>query len=189
MRNSILQNSRELFSKYGYKKTTMDDIASTLKRGKSSLYYYYKCKEDIFMAVLEKEEDVLFEKLKEVVDSNLSAQEKLRQYVIVRMDTIRHLDNYHKALKEQVMDGYEFFHAMMHSSEQKEVDLIRVIIDQGLRDNEFSVKSPEMAAFGLSTAFKGLEVPLFRGVVQFDDFKVKLNNVLDVLFYGLLKRN
>lgn len=189
MRSSILQNARELFSRYGYKKTTMEDIASTLKRGKSSLYYYYKCKEDIFVAVLEKEEDVLFAKLKEVVESNLNAQEKLRQYVIVRMETIRHLDNYHKALKDQVFEGYEFFQAMMHNSEQKEVELIKAIIEQGLNANEFFLHNTEMAAFAISTALKGLEVPLFRGVVNFDNFKIKLDNVLNVLFYGLLKRD
>lgn len=188
MRSSILQNARELFSRYGYKKTTMEDIASTLKRGKSSLYYYYKCKEDIFLAVLEGEEDVLFSKLKAVVDSDLSAQDKLRKYVVVRMDTIRHLDNYHKALKEQVFEGFEFFQAMMHKSEAKEIELIKAIIEQGLSNNEFQLQSPEMAAFGIGTALKGLEIPLFRGVTNFDDFMEKLENVLNILFYGLLKR-
>ncbi len=188
MRSSILQRARELFSRYGYKKTTMEDIASTLKRGKSSLYYYYTCKEDIFMAVLEGEENVLFTKLIEVVESENTAQEKLRQYVLVRMDTIRHLDNYHKALKEQLFEGYEFFQAMMHSSEVREIALIKSIIDQGLQNGEFYLHNSEMAAYGIGTSLKGLEIPLFRGVENYDDFNTKLENVLNILFYGLLKR-
>ena len=40
-RESILKIAREIFSKYGYKKTTLDDIANAVRKGKSSLYYYF----------------------------------------------------------------------------------------------------------------------------------------------------
>ncbi len=189
MRSSILQNSLELFSKYGYKKTTMEDIAATLKRGKSSLYYYYKCKEDIFLAVLEKEETVLFSKLQEVVDSPLKAQDKLKQYVLVRMNTLRDLENYQKALKEQLFEGFDIFQAMVRNSERKEMTLILEIINQGLASDEFSLHSPEMAASGIATALKGLEMPLFRGDYEsIEDFNQKLEHILNILFFGLLKR-
>jgi len=45
-RENILKIAREIFSKYGYKKTTLDDIANAVRKGKSSLYYYFKSKED-----------------------------------------------------------------------------------------------------------------------------------------------
>lgn len=188
MRTSILQNARELFSKYGYKKTTMDDISSTLQRGKSSLYYYFKCKEDIFLAVLEGEEDVLFSKLKEVVSAPITAQDKLRQYVLVRMGTIRTLENYHKALKDQLFEGIELFQAMMHKSEKQEIDLLKIIIQEGLDSGEFTLHNVEMAAFGIGTSLKGLEIPLFRGSDTPEEFNIKLENVLNILFYGLVTR-
>ncbi len=43
-RENILKIAREIFSKYGFKKTTLDDIANAVRKGKSSLYYYFKSK-------------------------------------------------------------------------------------------------------------------------------------------------
>ena len=47
-RKKIVITSGQIFSRYGFKKTTMDEIAKELKMGKSSVYYYFKSKEDIF---------------------------------------------------------------------------------------------------------------------------------------------
>ena len=44
----ILDTARALFRQSGFKKTTMGDIARSLGKAKSSLYYYYPSKEDIF---------------------------------------------------------------------------------------------------------------------------------------------
>ena len=62
-RESILKIAREIFSKYGYKKTTLDDIANAVRKGKSSLYYYFESKEDLFQAVIMKEVEILAHEL------------------------------------------------------------------------------------------------------------------------------
>ncbi len=59
-RTAILDASRDLFARFGYKKTTMEDIAMALRKGKSSLYYYFKNKEEIFQAVIELESELLY---------------------------------------------------------------------------------------------------------------------------------
>ena len=58
-RENILKIAQEIFSKYGYKKTTLDDIANAVRKGKSSLYYYFDSKEDLFQAVIMKEVTIL----------------------------------------------------------------------------------------------------------------------------------
>ena len=55
----IVDTARALFKKSGFKKTTMGDIARSLGKAKSSLYYYYPSKEDIFEAVIYAEMDEL----------------------------------------------------------------------------------------------------------------------------------
>ncbi|HIE30743.1 TPA: TetR/AcrR family transcriptional regulator, partial [Candidatus Poribacteria bacterium] len=51
----IIEASRELFARFGLKKTTMDEIAKKCGMSKATLYYYFKSKEDIFRAVIDKE--------------------------------------------------------------------------------------------------------------------------------------
>ena len=190
VRNSILEVARDLFAKFGYKKTTMEDIAQALGKGKSSLYYYFKNKEEIFQAVIDWEEDILFSNLRDVVSSKLSPGEKMKKYVEVRMETIRELENYHKALNLDTIGGFDFLDHIKGKSEKEEVDMIETIMNEGVTSGLFTVKNPNMAAVAISTALKGLETPLFRSMnlVNFEEFKLQLNNVLNILFYGLLKR-
>ena len=55
----ILNSAKTIFARYGFKKTTMDEIAQAARKGKSSIYHYFKSKEDIFKAIVEKEADEL----------------------------------------------------------------------------------------------------------------------------------
>ena len=51
-KESILKAANICFSKYGYEKTTMDDIGKLAGLNKASLYYYYKNKESIYCEVV-----------------------------------------------------------------------------------------------------------------------------------------
>jgi len=57
IRNEVIITAQRLFQKYGYSKTTMEDIAKAMDRGKSTIYYYFKSKDEIFEAVIIKEAD------------------------------------------------------------------------------------------------------------------------------------
>jgi AcrR family transcriptional regulator len=43
-RRKVIVTAGKIFSRYGFKKTTMDEIAKALKMGKSSIYYYFESK-------------------------------------------------------------------------------------------------------------------------------------------------
>ena len=54
----IVAAAANLFSRFGLEKTTMEDIAKASKKGKSSLYYYFKSKEQVFAEVIKKEMEI-----------------------------------------------------------------------------------------------------------------------------------
>jgi len=60
IREEILEEAQKLFRQFGLKKTTMEDIAKAMGKGKSTLYYYFCSKEDIFDAVILKEMGKVF---------------------------------------------------------------------------------------------------------------------------------
>lgn len=188
VRASILEAARELFARFGYKKTTMEDIAHALRKGKSSLYYYFKNKEEIFQAVISLEEEFLFNRLREITDSSRSPIDKMRSYVVTRMETIRGLTNYQQALKDDLFGNYEVVGNIREKSEAEEVELLKGIFEEGVADSSFVVKNTQMAAVAIATALKGLEVPLLRSMDDFEEFKIQVENILNILFYGVIKR-
>ena len=53
VRTHIVGVARRIFTRHGFRKTTMEEIARASKMGKSSIYYYFKSNEVIFRAVVE----------------------------------------------------------------------------------------------------------------------------------------
>ena len=64
----IIDSAHEVFLEYGYKKTTMDDVAARLNITRSALYYYYRNKDDLFLAIMEN----AFRDYKEKIDNALA---------------------------------------------------------------------------------------------------------------------
>lgn len=51
-RQEILEKSLACFAKYGYSKTTLDDVGRALNMNKTTLYHYFKNKEELFLNAL-----------------------------------------------------------------------------------------------------------------------------------------
>lgn len=185
---SILDAARSLFAKFGYKKTTMEDIAVELHKGKSSLYYYFKNKEDIFQAVIDWEQGVLLKKLHEVVQSDQEPKDKLNNYVLTRMKTISELENYFKALTDERFGGIEFVKKVKESSEKEEIDMIKLILDDGIKSESFQIKNTMMGAMAIALSLKGMELPMLQATHKYEDVVEHVQNVMNILFFGLIKR-
>lgn len=55
----IINSARDLFSKYGYKKVSMDEIANTANVTKKTVYSYFKDKDSLFLYFIEEELETL----------------------------------------------------------------------------------------------------------------------------------
>ncbi len=107
-RRKVIITAGQIFSRYGFKKTTMDEIAKALKMGKSSIYYYFESKEDIFEAVVLHEANILRTELTTAIKSVESPIDKMRNYVFVRMKSFEKLSNYYNAIFDKNLDHFEF---------------------------------------------------------------------------------
>jgi hypothetical protein len=101
----IIHGARALFEKFGLKKTTMEDIAKEVGKGKSSLYYYFPSKYEIFEAVIDQEMSELFELVQRAVDKAPTAKEKLKAYTKVRLTKLNKLGNLSSVVKNDLMDN------------------------------------------------------------------------------------
>ncbi|NQU87340.1 MAG: TetR/AcrR family transcriptional regulator [Mariniphaga sp.] len=186
-RENILKTAQEIFSKYGYKKTTLDDIANAVRKGKSSLYYYFKSKEDLFQAVIMKEVEILAKELDKVVNRNTDPVDKLRDYILTKLTTFRGLANFYNALENDVT-AIGFIEDLKHKYEQDEVRIIKRILIEGVRKNEFEIYDFNLAAIGITMAIKGLEMPLSAGVYASINLERGVDIILKIICYGIMKR-
>jgi AcrR family transcriptional regulator len=186
-RRKIVITACRIFSRFGFRKTTMDEIARALKMGKSSVYYYFESKEDIFKAVVMYEANLLRNELTKAIKSVDSPVDKMKNYVFVRMKTFEKLSNYYNAIFDKNLDHFDFIETIREKYDREELAILRLIIYLGSRRKVFKVENSEYTALAIQTTLKGLEVPLFwkKRELNIED---RLSTILDVLFYGIVRK-
>lgn len=186
-RQNIIEAAREVFARYGFRKATMDDIARAARKAKSSLYHYFKSKEEVFQEVIEQEAAEVKAEIAKAVAAAQTPQKKFRAYVVTRMTAFKRVANLFSAFKDEYLESYGFIERLRESYNRYEIETITGILKDGLEKGAFIVKNLELTAYAIFTAAKGLE---YSWALEPDMKKVETNidSLLDILFYGLVRR-
>jgi AcrR family transcriptional regulator len=80
-KNHILAAAGKCFVKFGYDKTTLDDIAELVGINKASFYYYFRNKEAIFAELITRQADEFIESTKNKVESIDGCKEKIIAWI------------------------------------------------------------------------------------------------------------
>jgi AcrR family transcriptional regulator len=187
IREQIIEAARHIFSRFGFKKTTMDDIAAGIGKGKSSLYYYFSSKDQVFQAVVEKEIILLRSELLKVIESDLNAVDKIQAYVTVRMTKFGQMTNFYQAIKNELIGQLDYINQIRKKYHEDEISLVEKILNEGIESDTFGIEDSHLAAIVVVTAMNGLEIPLFWENGG-DNLDLRIKNVLKILFNGIAKR-
>ncbi|SHF28745.1 transcriptional regulator, TetR family [Mariniphaga anaerophila] len=184
IKESIIQSAQTTFQKHGFKKTTMDEIAYAARKGKSTLYYYFESKEEVFQAVVEKEVMHLRDKIQKAISKTDSAREKLQVYIFTRMDGFQDFGNFYDALKDDYLADLVFIEKMRQQYDKNEIETITSIIKEGVLNKEFKNMNAALTAKTIVIAMKGLEFPVLQEKSK-NVFKKEITDLLNILFYGI----
>jgi len=188
IREIILGVASEIFARYGFNKTTMDDIARGMGKGKSSIYYYFKNKEDIFREVVEKEVVKMKTRTRLAMEKESDPREKLRVYIQVRMQGFENFLNLYAVLKTEFLSHFDFVEQIRQKYDKEETSIIKGILDEGIKAKMFIIEDTYLTALAIFTAMKGMEIPLFTANHSKDQDDIRFDKLMDVLFYGIMKR-
>jgi len=187
IRDQIVDTARGIFTRFGFRKTTMDEIAKAMRKGKSSIYYYFTSKEEIFKAVVEKESQTLKDELVFAINRTDDPREKLRNYVLTRMKVMKNVANFYDALKNEYLSHLDFVNKVREKYDRQEIKIVKEILEEGTNKKVFRIEDPELAAIAIVTALKGLEIPLFWSKAN-KNLEKRTDQLLGVLFNGILMK-
>ena len=83
----ILQAALRLYRKAGPAKVTMDNVAKATGRSRSSLYYYFKNRDEIFQAVLERIAEDVATEIRVAVTAAINLHDKICAYCSTKIKT------------------------------------------------------------------------------------------------------
>jgi TetR/AcrR family transcriptional repressor of mexJK operon len=142
----ILDAARKRFAYYGFSKVTMDEIATDVGMGKTSLYYYFPTKESLFQEVVKQEKNQFFADIDSMVGEKNTPCEMLRRYASKRIEHFRNLANL-RALGSQQHGEMKSWSAGLYEDFQKqEVKALMQILQIGKKNGDFVISNLQQSA-------------------------------------------
>lgn len=100
----ILDGALEIFSRYGYRGATVDQIADACGMSKPNLLYYFRRKHDIYVAVLKRTLTMWLEPLAEISESGDPAEE-LSRYIARKLEFSRTNPQESRLFASEILQG------------------------------------------------------------------------------------
>ena len=184
----LVDVARQLFAKMGVENTTMNDIALASKKGRRTLYTYFKSKEDIYMAVVESELDMLSDMMKRVAEKNISPDEKMIEMIYTRLDAVKEVVFRNGTLRANFFRDIWRVEKVRKRFDAKEILLFKDVLREGVEKGVFRIDDIDMTAELVHYCVKGIEVPYIRGHIgaKLDD-ETRDKYVVNLVF-GTLHR-
>lgn len=187
-RAKLVDIARQLFAKNGVNETTMNDIAVASQKGRRTLYTYFKSKEEIYMAVVESELEMLSEALEKVASEKISPDLKILKMIETHLDTIKLIVRRNGTLRASFFRDIWRVERVRRKFNLNEINLFRQILIEGKEQGLFNADNVDILANILHYCIKGIEVPYIRGKIGEDLEDKKGWEYVARIVYGALGR-
>ena len=170
-RAKLVDVARQLFAKKGVDDTTMNDIAVASKKGRRTLYTYFKSKEDIYMAVVESELEMLSDAMEQVAKKDITPDEKILKLIETHLDSIKMVVYRNGTLRAGFFRNIWRVEAVRKNFDAKEIKLFKQVLAEGKDKGIFDIDNVDIIADIVHYCIKGIEVPYIRGQIaaELDD--------------------
>lgn len=170
IQEEILREAIRLYRKFGPAKVTMDEVAAATGRSRTSLYYYYKNREEMFQAVLDTIVDDVIKQIRSSVQEAGDINEKIKAFCSSKIDSSGNWFYVFKTMWSTMNAEEKTKHtnimAVLHSKlVHREGIIIKEIIAESMAKNEIRTITPaeqDMVAFLISSSIRGLRNEIFE---------------------------
>ncbi|MCL6559278.1 MAG: TetR/AcrR family transcriptional regulator, partial [Firmicutes bacterium] len=150
---NVFGTAAGVFAEKGYHKTTVDEIARAIGVAKGTVYYHFKNKEELYLAVIQEGVNLFQHRLRQAADSAGTPGEKIKNLVQCQL-------RFHEEEKDLV---FLFLKELCGTNLRRDVlaqmlsgclQIIRGVIEEGIKDGVFRDVDPEIATsslFGMVT--------------------------------------
>ncbi len=194
-RDRILQTASEVFARYGYDKTTLDDIGKKCGLNKASLYYYFSNKEDIYVQVIMAETTVFINELQAQTANLVSTADKIRHYLIERVKRYEKVLNMTQLSFEALQKVEPLFQELYVTVRERETDFLESLLQTGIENGEIvdehTARELAESFFLISDAIKHdrqTQANLYQVEARKHDYaqiETRLSNIIQWIFKGL----
>ncbi len=162
-RQLLVDEARQLFAKYGFENTTMNDIAEASGKGRRTLYTYFKSKEEVYSAVINGELMRISTTFLMVARKQLPPLEKLVELIFAHLSLMKEVVIRNGNLRAEFFRNIWQVASIRKKYDKKEHDIFAKTLDEGRQAGIFDVDDLMLYTDIIQACAKGLEIPYIYG--------------------------
>ena len=192
-REQILAAAKSLFIRHGYAKTSVDDISSAIGMTKSSLYYYFKNKEELFVQTFEQEWK---RNLEQFIEASRRKKKPNEQIVAYVQASLRHYEEVvvdNNISVKRVIEHRNIVGAFLADFHSERISYFASCLDAGIDAGIFKsgINSQQIADLILKVKYS-MQFDMLNGIKEqhpkLEDFRQMENEIvqaIELLLAGL----
>ncbi len=194
-RAAILEAAERIFAEVGLAGARTDAIASLAGVNKALLYYYFKSKDGLYLAVLEDHLKAFHRRAGEVLSAGGSARATLLRYVSTHFDFVSARPYYPRLVQRLLMAGGRPLERLAREHFAPLYRKLAEVIEQGVRAGELRRADSHHTVLSLVSlnVFYFSAAPIVKAVTGLDPYEKRnlarrKEEVLRLIRYGLFRR-
>jgi AcrR family transcriptional regulator len=153
-RSAVLRAAELIFSKKGFHKSTMAEIAQIAEFATGTLYNFFKNKADLYITVIEEKSEELFQFIgREITNVRGTLEERITSLIKAHLSFFEKNSNFFKIFLTQraAFEGVarDEIGEKLHKIYLKYVDMVTDIIEGGIKQGELKGLNPREASYAL----------------------------------------
>jgi|ETNmetMinimDraft_26_1059896.scaffolds.fasta_scaffold87106_2 AcrR family transcriptional regulator len=153
----LLDAAREVVMRFGYRKTTLEDIADAAGVSRATLYYYFPNKEEVFRALIEREINAFQQILTDAVDPDAPPDERLMALVRTRYTHLRRIKALYSVTHNISREHLPMALQALGGLEEAERALVAGLLGEGIASGRFRPVDVDLLAAAILAALRGLD--------------------------------
>lgn len=147
-RGLILDAALEIFSAYGFRGSTIDQIAERAGMSKPNLLYYFPRKKDIYVTVLEKTLEEWLEPFR-AIDPAGDPIEELRKYITVKLELSERKPEASRLFANEILHGAPHIRSLLDGELKTLVDEKASVLEEWMRVGKIARIDPRHLIFSI----------------------------------------
>jgi len=186
-KEEILTASMEIFAKYGYHETDVEEIARLAGLGKGTVYRYFKSKENLFLSTLEWGLSTLRDQILEAWSKVDNCVDKVKTALVTYLQFFeKDRDFYRVLVQERIWTEVKSASQKWKERHLSHIHHLVKILKEGIEKGNFKKVDPESAAFALLGITNSI---LYKWLTSEKEYPInkEISIIEEIFFKGILK--
>jgi AcrR family transcriptional regulator len=188
VKHRILAAAEERLWHYGFRKTTIDEIAADAGVGKGTVYLYFDSKEDIALAIMGQFKTASIERLEGIARSGeYGPVEKLTRMLTSPILTSHDVCGRSPGAQEMIVAVRPHIKSRLRPYLEQEIALLAEVIEQGIEERVFDVDDTLQCARSMKYMLTGF-LPHYAIIEDRAELNLELERAVAILIRGIRKQ-